>query len=96
MAAIQLKPGRTFDAKRFYHIAAARLPHYAIPYFLRVSEQADLTPTFKVRKVDLQKQGYSPHQVKEPLYVLSPGGETYVPYSSEALAELNLPPFAEE
>lgn len=93
MAAIQLKPGHRFDAEAFYRLASERLPHYAVPHFLRVSEQADLTPTFKVRKVDLQRQGYSPELVSDPLLVLSPSRETYVPYSEAALAELRLPPF---
>lgn len=93
MAAIQMKPGHSFDPAAFFQVATASLPHYAVPLFLRVSEEADLTPTFKVRKVDLQKQGYDPAQVADPLYVLSREQETYVPWSEEALAALGVKAF---
>jgi fatty-acyl-CoA synthase len=61
--------------------------------FVRVSAAADLTSTFKLRKVDLQRQGYDPSAFADPLYVRDDGTGTYRPYSPEALAAIGLAPF---
>ncbi|NUQ49564.1 MAG: long-chain-acyl-CoA synthetase [Phycisphaerae bacterium] len=94
MAAIVMQPGHAFDPKAFYALTEARLPRYAAPQFVRVSSAADLTTTFKLRKVDLQRQGYDDKAFDDPLYVRDEAGATYVPYSAEALARAGLPPFA--
>ena len=57
---------------------------------------ADMTSTFKLRKVDLQRQGYSPAQVSDPLYVRDAMTGTYQPLSDEVLARNALPAFAGE
>ncbi|KAI6224328.1 AMP-binding enzyme [Aphelenchoides fujianensis] len=36
------------------------LPAYAVPLFLRICKQVDRTGTFKLKKADLQKQGFDP------------------------------------
>lgn len=96
MASIQLKAGSAFDAKALYELCVEKLPHYAVPLFVRVSEQADITVTFKLRKVDLKKQGYDPEAFNDPLYVLSHPEKTYVPYSAGALKQLGVAPFQPE
>jgi fatty-acyl-CoA synthase len=53
------------------------LPKYAVPLFIRVKEEHEVTATFKHRKVDLKREGYNPELVKEDLYELSDRG--YVP-----------------
>lgn len=94
MAAILMQPGQTFDAKAFYRFAAERVPHYAVPVFIRVCEMADMTSTFKLRKVDLQRQGYSPELVTDPLFIKDDSAQAYVLLSSETLARNGLPAFA--
>lgn len=94
MAAIVMQPGQAFDPEAFYALTEARLPRYAAPLFVRVSSAADLTTTFKLRKVDLQRQGYDPRAFDDPLYVRDEGGASYRPYSETALAAAGLPPFA--
>lgn len=96
MAAIQLKSGKSFDGGQFYQQAQTHLPHYAMPLFVRISEQSDLTATFKLRKVDLQKQGYSPDAFDDELYVQDSQDKTYVRYSLEALNKLNIKPFSQQ
>lgn len=93
MAAIQMREGRHFDPQRFYQVATEHLPHYAVPLFVRVADASDLTPTFKLRKVDLQRQGYNPDAFSDPLFVLSHSQQCYVPYSDAALADLGVQPF---
>lgn len=96
MAAIQMREGKTFDPVAFYRIATGHLPHYAVPLFVRVASNSDLTPTFKLRKVDLQKQGYNPTAFEDPLFVLDHGSKTYRPYSDDALKALGVKPFSQE
>jgi fatty-acyl-CoA synthase len=94
MAAIVMQAGHRFDPDCFYELTEARLPRYAAPLFVRIPEAADLTTTFKLRKVDLQAQGYDDQAFADPLYVRDDQLGTYRPYSPELLAELGLPPFS--
>lgn len=87
MAAIQLKDGEIFNPKEFYQHVIARLPAYAVPLFIRVSEQSDMTATFKLKKVDLQKQAYNLALVSEPLYMLDGSEETYCSLTKESLSK---------
>jgi fatty-acyl-CoA synthase len=93
MAAVLMQPGHAFDPEALYRLTEARLPRYAAPIFVRVSAAADLTSTFKLRKVDLQRQGYSPSAFSDPLYVRDESTRSYQPYSTEVLARIGLPPF---
>jgi fatty-acyl-CoA synthase len=45
------------------------LPPYARPIFLRFQRQIEATSTFKQRKVELQKQGFNPSVVTDPIHV---------------------------
>lgn len=94
MAAILMQPGHAFDPQAFFELTQARLPRYAAPMFVRVSAAADLTSTFKLRKVDLQRQGYGPGLFDDPLFVRDDSAGTYQPYSLQALARAGLLPFA--
>lgn len=85
MAALVLAPGRAFDAASFYELALQRLPRYAAPLFLRLSPAADMTGNYKLRKVDLQRQGFDPAQVSDPLLVRDDSARRYVPLTPEAL-----------
>jgi hypothetical protein len=66
------------------------LPHFALPLFVRVSREAELTANFKLRKVDLRNQGFDPRKVADPLYVVSHGQRKYVPLDEAALRELGI------
>ena len=83
MAAILMQDGHCFDPQAFYDLTEARLPRYAAPVFVRVSAAADLTTTFKLRKVDLQRQGYDSALVQDPLFVRDDKAHTYVPLTPE-------------
>ena len=61
-----------FDAKAFGEHVKRELPSYAQPLFLRVLPAMDTTGTFKVRKVDLVKDGYDPAKIKGPLFFHDP------------------------
>ncbi len=57
----------------------ANLPPYAVPLFVRESQEVDTTGTFKFRKVDAVKAGFDPAAVQEPLWVLDAKQATYTP-----------------
>lgn len=86
MAALVMQPGRAFDPSAFYALTCERVPRYAAPVFVRIAATADLTSTFKLRKVDLQREGYDPAVVHDPLYVRDERAGTYVPLTAEAVA----------
>ncbi|MCW8193207.1 long-chain-acyl-CoA synthetase [Proteobacteria bacterium 005FR1] len=94
MAAIVMQQGCEFDPKAFYDVVCERLPHYARPVFVRVAQQADMTTTFKMRKLHLRREGYDPQKVDGPLYVLDNTTGTYEPYDDKVLHRVDLPPFA--
>ncbi|MGR5459841.1 long-chain-acyl-CoA synthetase [Vibrio sp. PNB22_1_1] len=93
MAAIVMQQGATFDPIAFYQLTEERLPRYAAPQFVRVCGSADITTTFKLRKVDLQRQGYDPEVCQDPLYIRNEKSATYEPYSIEVLEAVGYPPF---
>jgi len=92
MATLVMQEGHGFDPAGFYALCDQRLPRYAMPLFVRVSGQADLTSTFKLRKVDLQRESYDPGNFTDPLYVRDDAQGTYAPFSAEVLARVGLPP----
>ncbi|MGD9300900.1 MAG: long-chain-acyl-CoA synthetase [Desulfobacterales bacterium] len=53
------------------------LPSYAIPKFVRLNKSLEYTPTHKIKKVTLKKDGYNPDRVNDALYVLLPGESEY-------------------
>ncbi|EDW52460.1 long-chain fatty acid transport protein 4 [Drosophila sechellia] len=67
MAAIY-DPERELDLDVFAASLAKVLPAYARPQIIRLLTKVDLTGTFKLRKVDLQKEGYDPNAIKDSLY----------------------------
>ena len=85
MASLVLHSDATFDPKAFWDLALTRLPRYAAPLFLRLSATADMTGNYKLRKVDLQRDGYDPDKVKDPLFVRDDTAKTYVPLTPEAV-----------
>ncbi|SFR91536.1 long-chain-acyl-CoA synthetase [Sphingomonas jatrophae] len=94
MVALTYPEGVEFDPEAFYAFATGHLAHYAVPLFVRLTETADMTSTFKLRKVEVQREGYGPAFVHgDPLFVADPAGRTYVPLTPEALDRLGIPPF---
>ncbi len=83
MAALTLAAGQSFDPRAFYAHAVSSLPLYAVPVFVRVQPEAEVTGTFKLRKVELVREGYDPAKVGEPLFVRDDAAKTYVTLDAE-------------
>ncbi|HSW20150.1 MAG TPA: long-chain-acyl-CoA synthetase [Ramlibacter sp.] len=87
MAALVLQPGSAFDPAAFWAQATARLPRYAAPLFVRLAPTADMTGNYKLRKVDLQREGWDLAQVSDALLVRDDAAKTYVPLTAAAVAK---------
>ena len=95
MAALVLSDGTAFDPRVFHAFVAKELPRYAAPVFLRIAGEAEVTTTFKLRKVDLQREGYGA-AVADPMFVRDDRLGAYVPLDAGALAAAGYPPFEAE
>lgn len=69
MAAIALKDSRNFNFKEFSDFLNSSLPRYAIPVFVRIRQNLEVTGTFKLRKVTLKEEGYNLNKFPDPLYI---------------------------
>ena len=74
MAAI-VWPGGVGDLDALSHHLRQRLPAYARPVFLRITDEIEATTTFKQRKVTLQNEGFDPKTTAEALYITTQAGE---------------------
>lgn len=70
MAAIYDADG-TLDINKLIVDIKEQLPAYARPQFVRILTKIDLTGTFKLKKKDLQEEGYNPYKVQDKLYYLN-------------------------
>lgn len=76
MAAIS-DPERTLELKALGVNLRKSLPSYARPQFLRVLEKIDMTGTCKLKKVDLQKEGFDPNIITDKLFYLNAKTQEY-------------------
>ena len=78
MASITLNDNVTsLDLGAFSGFVRDALPGYAVPVFLRIDADIDVTGTFKMLKGDLRKQGYDIEQIDGPVYVMKNGETVY-------------------
>ncbi|TXH02901.1 MAG: long-chain-acyl-CoA synthetase [Nevskiaceae bacterium] len=87
MAALTLAGGKLDGAALARHLCA-ELPAYAVPLFLRLREQQEVTGTFKYRKVELKREGFDPGEIDEPLYVLADRHRGYEPLGQDLFARI--------
>jgi fatty-acyl-CoA synthase len=70
---------QAFDLAGLAAHLETNLPSYARPVFLRFPKTIETTSTFKQRKIDLQKEGFDPGAIADPLYARDAASEHYVP-----------------
>jgi fatty-acyl-CoA synthase len=93
MVSLTYAEAARFDPRAFHEFAAAQLAPYAVPLFVRITAEADLTTTFKLRKVELQRAGYDPRRCHDPLFVRDASAQRYVPLTAQVLAALGIAAF---
>lgn len=87
MAAI-LDPDHQTDMTKFTQGITKSLPSYARPLFIRFLSKVDLTGTFKLKKLDLQNEGFDPTIIDDRLYYLTSAGK-YEPLTKEIYIKIN-------
>ena len=92
MVALSLRAGAHFSPERFYEHVMKRLPSYAAPLFVRLLPEAVVTATFKLRKVDLQREAFDPAVVSDLLFYRDDKKRSYEPITSELVAAGEWPP----
>ncbi|XP_038222993.1 long-chain fatty acid transport protein 4-like [Zerene cesonia] len=85
MAAIA-DPQRSLDLRALAHHLDLSLPSYARPLFLRIKDDIEITSTFKLKKLQYQKEGFDPDVIKDPLYFRS--GAHFVPVTSQLFSDI--------
>ncbi|XP_055694073.1 long-chain fatty acid transport protein 4-like [Lutzomyia longipalpis] len=73
MAAI-LDPDRKVDLTALAEGLRKALPTYARPQFVRLLTKVDMTGTYKLKKLDLQNDGFNPENITDSLFYLTPKG----------------------
>nr|CAD7418258.1 unnamed protein product [Timema poppensis] len=73
MAAI-LDPDESLNLRNLAESIKKCLPSYARPLFVRALQRVDVTGTYKLKKKELQNEGFDPTVIKDRLYYLSPSG----------------------
>jgi solute carrier family 27 fatty acid transporter 1/4 len=86
MAAI-VDPDSLLDFKALAEGLDKSLPSYARPIFLRIVKELELTGTFKLKKINLQKEGFDPNKIQDKVYFRS-GNKEYVEVTPELYEEI--------
>ncbi|XP_062564532.1 long-chain fatty acid transport protein 4-like isoform X1 [Armigeres subalbatus] len=87
MAAV-LDPERQVDLAKLAQTLKETLPSYARPMFVRLLTKVDMTGTFKLKKLDLQKEGFDPNVIEDALFYLSTKG-TYESLTKEVFEQIS-------
>ncbi|MFW9822987.1 MAG: long-chain-acyl-CoA synthetase [Candidatus Thorarchaeota archaeon] len=74
---------KDFNLNRLLNHFKANLPYYAIPMFLRFKPNLAITSTFKFKKGDLKKESFNLDIIDDPIYILHPEKQEYVPLTQE-------------
>lgn len=88
MAAIVMRGGRSFDPGAFRDHVERGLPAYARPLFVRVRAELEKTSTFKLQKVELQREGFDPARVPDTMYFLNSKSGRYELLTPEVYAAI--------
>ncbi|HNX29613.1 MAG TPA: long-chain-acyl-CoA synthetase [Syntrophomonadaceae bacterium] len=88
MAAIKLLEGEIIDWGKLGAFVCEKLPSFARPYFIRLRNTIDATNSFKQMKTQLQKEGFDPAVIKDPLYFLDTDKCVYVELTPELYAKI--------
>ena len=73
-------PERTLDLTALAAGMGKALPTYARPLFVRLlGAGMDITGTYRMKKVDYQREGFDPARVRDPVYFWDAARQSYVP-----------------
>lgn len=87
MAAI-LDPEETVNLNELFEGLKKALPSYARPIFIRILRKIDMTGTFKLKKTDLQQEGFDPSK-GDNIYYLDINKGAYVKVTNDIYNKIN-------
>lgn len=87
MAAI-VDPDNKLDFGKLAVGIKANLPAYARPVFIRTLPELPMTGTFKLKKRDLQLEGYDITKIKDTIYIVQ-GDGSYIKLTPEKYKEVS-------
>jgi fatty-acyl-CoA synthase len=76
------------DFSKFRKHLAHRLPAYARPLFLRITDNIEVTATFKHRKLDLTREGFDPGVSGDAIFFDDPSQQAFVRLDSTLYARI--------
>ncbi|KAL7036209.1 hypothetical protein ACKWTF_008743 [Chironomus riparius] len=88
MAAI-VDPERSLEIRTLNANLRKSLPNYARPQFIRILEKIDMTGTCKLKKLDLQKDGFNPSIITDKVYFLNTRTNEYELLTPEVYDKIN-------
>ncbi len=88
VAVIPENTAQEFDFRGLAEHFQTALPSYAVPKFVRLNTDFEYTPTHKIKKMGLKKEGFDPAKTADPIYVLLPGASAYQPLTNDIYAEI--------
>nr|XP_018911741.1 PREDICTED: long-chain fatty acid transport protein 4-like isoform X2 [Bemisia tabaci] len=86
MAAI-LDPTNSLDLETVAQQTKKNLPSYARPLFIRALNQVEMTGTYKLKKLDLQDEGYNPNKITDKLFYLASDSK-YQPLTADVYQQI--------
>jgi hypothetical protein len=89
MAAVVLEPGTRLSGETRFQRLQDALPGYARPAFVRRQQRADLTGTFKLRKVELQEQGFDSDASDDQILFRDDEHNAFRPLDSQGIARID-------
>lgn len=89
MATLTLaRPKEGLDQDALLAFLNDKLPRYAVPLFLRITGDIELTATFKYRKTELKELGYAP-RTGDTVLMLNPDKGRYVRLTTTSAAQID-------
>ncbi len=89
MATLVPAEGHDIPMENLLQYLNQELPDYAIPVFIRVTNEIEKTGTFKYRKVDLKEAGYQIGRNKDKVYIRLAGSQSYTPLDQATIEQLD-------
>lgn len=87
MAAI-VDPHNTLDLYLLSNSLKNNLPSYAVPVFIRIMDSVPVTGTFKLKKVELQAEGYDVNRVKGRIYFYDTKLKKYIELTKDVYEKI--------
>jgi len=87
MAAIQGKED-SVDLDYLLERMQKMMSRFAIPMFIRLCDNFEITGTFKMPKIRLQKEGYDFYKIKDPLYFLDVTKKKFVRINEQVYQDI--------